>query len=346
MKFRNKVKTATGALAANLFGVRKPLNVTVSVTNRCTAHCRYCRIPERVQREMTTAELKSLIDQAADLGTQRLGLWGGEPLIRDDIGELVHHAAARGLYVTIDTNGHLLPQKIDAIAEAGHLMVALDGDRAAHDSVRGPGTFDLALAGLRAAIPRVPTWTLTVLARHSLDQIDFLLDLARREGTMCMFQVIYHNEKLGGSMEPFLPTNEAYRQAVQKLIDAKRHGAPIASSIPYLKRLLRWPDYATPLLEERLGGLRCWAGDLFCNIDTDGTVYPCSLLVGMGPGENFLKVGLKAAFDATRGVHCQACDAACYTEYNYLYRLSPRVVMSWLRAMHRTQKTMRRRAAQ
>ena len=344
MQTANVIRMGLGALAANLFGRRRPLNLMVSVTNRCTAHCRYCRIPDRVQREMTTEELVRLIDEAVALGTRRIGLWGGEPLMRDDIGRIVSHAAGRGLFVTMDTNGHRLQDRLDEVAEASHIVVALDGDRAAHDAVRGRGTFDLALAGLRAALGRVPVWTITVLTRQNLDQVDFLLDLARREGFLCTFQVIHHTETLGEAMGPFLADAAAYRDAARRLIAAKRAGAPIASSIPYLKHLLRWPDYAVPTMRERVGRLRCWAGRLYANVDTDGLVYPCSLMIGRMPARNFLEVGLKAAFAALQDIPCAACDASCFTEYNYLYSLSPRVIVSWLRAMRRTRRLMRERA--
>ena len=92
MKISNLVKIGVATVMAKATGAAIPLNVMISVTNRCPARCSYCNIPNRQQREMATDELISLFDQLKKLGTQRIALWGGEPLIRDDIGYLIDYA--------------------------------------------------------------------------------------------------------------------------------------------------------------------------------------------------------------------------------------------------------------
>ncbi len=99
MGLKNIVGMGRGALLANLFGRRIPLSVMYSVTNRCPSQCAYCNIPNRKQRELTTKEAFSLIDQLVEAGTQRLALWGGEPLVRDDIGSIIDYAKIKGLYL-------------------------------------------------------------------------------------------------------------------------------------------------------------------------------------------------------------------------------------------------------
>jgi hypothetical protein len=69
---------------------------------------------------------------------------------------------------------------------------------------------------------------------------------------------------------------------------------------------------------------------MYCNIDADGRVYGCSLLVGNTPAKNALEVGFQAAFDAIPPVPCHGCTAACYTEYNYIYDLDVACIREWL----------------
>ena len=116
-------------------------------------------------------------------------------------------------------------------------------------------------------------------------------------------------------------------------MDEKKKRAPIASSIKYLEYILHWADYAQPTALIMRNRLRCWAGKLYCNVDTDGSVYPCSLLVGKMASLNYLDVGFKKAFDYIGEVSCKACLASCFTEYNYLYSLDVKTIFEWLRSV-------------
>ena len=63
---------------------RTPLFVTLCVTNRCNLRCIYCyeEYYDRNHREMSTAEILSLIDQLAAMGTRYISINGGEALLR------------------------------------------------------------------------------------------------------------------------------------------------------------------------------------------------------------------------------------------------------------------------
>jgi MoaA/NifB/PqqE/SkfB family radical SAM enzyme len=276
-----------------------------------------------------------LIDEMDSAGTVRLGLWGGEPLLREDIGQIVSHAAAKGMYVTLDTNGLLWKQRRGELKDLEHLMISLDGDRAGHEANRGAGTFDRTLEAieLAAADPALKVWTLTVLTRHNLKDIDFILQTAERLGLRSSFQVLHHNDKLGRNHQELIPSNEEYRAAIRYLLRRKKEGARISSSSRYLNYLLRWDDYAAPKKKWPHCGLRCKAGALYCNVDANGKVYGCSLLADEEPAVSALEVGFQEAFRAIPAVPCQGCIAACFTEYNYLYRLDPVCIYEWIRSL-------------
>jgi len=332
MKLKNLVNMGMASLAANLTGAATPLNVMISVTNRCPARCSYCDIPNRQQREMTTAELIRLFDELKALGTQRVALWGGEPLIRDDIGYLIDYAKnSCGFFVSIDTNGYLVPGKIAELSSLDVMVISFDGPPEVHDENREPGSCAKVLEALRVACRTHNVFTITVLTNRNIGHIDFILDTARELGFATTFQLPHHTKSLASDCEhTFVAENEEYRKAIRQLIKRKREGYPIVSSYQYLNNLLKWEDYRQYVSAEQKG-LTCWAGKLYCNVDTDGSVYPCSGTIGTMPAKNFLEVGFKAAFDAIGEPACKACIASCFTEYNYMHSFHLGVIWNWLR---------------
>lgn len=337
MKLSTAFAMGAAALKANALGGVRPLNVMLAVTNRCDQRCRYCQIPSRQQAEMTTAQLVKLLEEMKAAGTVRLGIWGGEPLVRPDIADIVQAAHELGFWISMDTNGTLVPKKLDVVKNLDHLVISLDGPRELHDTNRQAGSFDHAMAALEATRGLISVWTLSVFTRHNLSAVDFLIENARRFNAMAAFQFLHHNETMGGSTESMRATDEDYRGVVKRLLLLKRRGAPIASSTRYLRYLLHWPDYAVPASSSPRGGMRCWAGQLYCNVDADGGVFPCSLLIGERPSMNALEAGFVPAFRfAGARVDCRSCDAACFTEYNCLYDLDPGVMWDWLSAIWTT----------
>ena len=337
MKLFTAMRMGLTALSANVVGGGKPLNVMLAVTNRCDQRCRYCQIPDRHQAEMTTAEIVSLLHQMKEAGTKRIGLWGGEPMVRPDIGDIVETAKQLGFWVSMDTNGKLVPRKLDVIRMLDHLIVSIDGPEAVNDLNREEGSFKSAMAALEAARGLTSIWTLSVMTRYNLGAVDFLLENAKRFSALAAFQFLHHNETMAGDTADMRPSNEEYRSLVARLIRLKRRGEPVASSYRYLKHLLHWPDYGVIKNRWPRGQMHCWAGRLYCNVDADGTVVPCSLLIGERPALNALEVGFEEAFRFSgEHVDCGACDAACFTEYNFLYDLDPGVIWDWLDAMQRT----------
>lgn len=336
MKLSNMIKMWLGTIGANFYNRRAPLNVMFSVTNRCTSRCNYCNIPFRKQKELTTNQIFSLIDQISQAGCQRLGFWGGEPLLRDDIGEIIDYAKRKNLFVTLDSNGYLVPQKKKILRNIGHLVLAFDGPESVHDLNREKGSFQKVMSAIREVSGKIPLWTVTVLTKHNVDSIDFILECARKYGFLATFQLLHHNDRLSRNQGELLPDAASYKRAIEKLIAEKKKRAPIGSSLKYLYHILYWPDYNIPTYPYRIHDLKCWAGKLYCNVDTDGSIYPCSLLVDKIGSLNFLEVGFKEAFENLQQNSCRGCMASCFTEYNYIYSLDIGTIVEWLKAMRKT----------
>jgi len=330
MNLKNLIYIGSSTLMANLFNKRTPVNVLLSVTNQCPSRCKYCTLPLRKQKELTTEQIFSLIDQLADLGTQRIGFWGGEPLMRPDIGKIIDYAKSKGMFITLNSNGYLIPQKIDELKNVDILALSMDGREKVHDKNREKGSHKKVIRALEIATKKMPVWTITVLTKNNLNEIDYILDLAEKMGFFTIFQILHHPSTGIGDTKSMLPSPEEYKAVINKLIESKKNGAPIVSTFKCLKYLLKWQDYAEAYrVEKQKGDIACWAGKLYCNIDTDGGVYPCPMLLGQVKALNFLDVGFKKAFDNLASVQCSACDISCMIEFNLMSSLDLGVIFNW-----------------
>ncbi len=331
MRLRNNVAMGMGALKANLFGVKTSLSVMLSVTNFCNSKCAYCDIPSRKQREMTTEEILGLIDEINAAGVQKLSLWGGEPLLRKDIGHIIGRAKEKGFYVNCDSNGYLVPQKFDEIKGLDFLILSFDGEKTHHDQNREPGSFDRFIRAVEHVNSRIPVWTLTVLTKHNINSVDFIVEKAKKYGFKTMFQVPYHPQGISSLMDVRAAAEE-YKKVFNYLIKLKDAGAPIISSKRYLKAVASWPFFPETTSGEKVsGGPKCWAGKLFCNIDTNGDMYPCSPMIGHVQPRSVLATGFREAFRMLEDLPCRSCLSACCLESNFVFSFDRLTIKEWLK---------------
>ena len=110
---------------------RPIISLRISITNRCNVNCFYCHhdgiLPQKY--EMTPDEIHRIAQVARNMGVQKIRLSGGEPLIREDIVEIVSKISSIGFKdVSITTNGTFLDKYADSLVEAGlnRVNVSLD----------------------------------------------------------------------------------------------------------------------------------------------------------------------------------------------------------------------------
>lgn len=114
----------------------KPLWLSLELTYRCPLKCSWCNNPldfeDYTPRELSTAEWKKALREARELGTLQLGFTGGEPLLRDDLEELVAYADGLGFYTNLITSGiGLTEERLLALKAAGlkHVQLSLQSTR-------------------------------------------------------------------------------------------------------------------------------------------------------------------------------------------------------------------------
>jgi cyclic pyranopterin phosphate synthase len=116
----------------------RPLrDLRISVTDRCNFRCVYCMPKEVFGREhrflerkelLTFEEIRRVAGVFVGLGVRKLRITGGEPLVRRDLERLIALLAELDVDLTLTTNASLLPQKAQALADAGlrRITVSLD----------------------------------------------------------------------------------------------------------------------------------------------------------------------------------------------------------------------------
>jgi len=102
---------------AKMASQRIPFSGSLEVTFRCNLRCVHCYVGDfrsgvQSKAELSTAEMRKILDQIADAGCLDLLLTGGEPLMRPDFLDIYTYAKQKGLMLTLFTNGSLLTPKI------------------------------------------------------------------------------------------------------------------------------------------------------------------------------------------------------------------------------------------
>ncbi len=312
------------ALRLRLLGQAAPIAVTLALTYRCTQRCGYCRIWERAGPEMGTAQVLRAIEELHDIGMCRLGLTGGEPLLRDDLDVIVDHAVDRGLFTTVFTAGALVPRWLGTLRKLDAVLVSLDGPPEVHDAARGAGAYEQALRAIRLLRDvGVPVWTNTVVTSHSLEAVDHVLELAERHNFLCAFQPVFrHSYSIDEPDVARLRADErAYSALVDRLIRLAREGAPILSSVRALERLR----------DPAPGPRDCLAGQAYCAVTPDGRVAPCQVMLQAPDLPDGLTLGFAEAF--RRAQRPVGCRCACFVtvEADLLFGLDPSTIAGALR---------------
>ena len=161
-----------------------PLWLLAEVTYRCPLQCPYCSNPldfASNQAELTTAEWASVLQQGRAMGAAQLGFSGGEPLVRNDLAELISEARHLGYYSNLITSGiGLTESRVREFLDAGldHIQVSFQAaDPELNNAVAGSRkAFEQKLAMARAVkeagYPMVLNF---VIHRHNIHQMNDII---------------------------------------------------------------------------------------------------------------------------------------------------------------------------
>ncbi len=111
---------------------RKLPKLDLNVTNKCNFRCTHCAFDSGIAQmpELSSSELETILIETKELGGKRFDITGGEPLIRNDIDELISVGKKLGYKIELVTNGSLLTEeKLTRFRQLGldGIAISLDG---------------------------------------------------------------------------------------------------------------------------------------------------------------------------------------------------------------------------
>ena len=290
------------------------------LTYRCPLRCPYCSNPldyrER-RSELSSEDWFRVFEQAEALGALQLNLTGGEPLVRDDLEELVAAARRLDFYTNLITSARPLTfARLEALKTLGLDAVQVsiqDSESEAATRIAGVSSHEQKLEAARWVKELgLPLTLNVVLHRENIDRLDALVGLAESLGADRL--ELANAQYLGWALvnrSALLPSRQQIERARAL---AKQAKARLAGKMELLFVL---PDYYGDRPRACMNG---W-GQRYVVVTPDGVALPCHMAHGL-PGLEFVNVREQSlatiwrdspAFAAFRGEAwmsptCKSCD--------------------------------------
>jgi len=270
------LRVLKASIMSRIFRHTFPVAMTFAVTYKCQCTCKHCSAGRHLRkdlRELSTKEAKALIDQSQNLGVSLIAFTGGEPLLREDIYELISYVDKRKALPILFTNGLLLSEEnVDKLVDAGlySLFVSIDSPiPEEHDKLRGmEGLFKAAIQGIKRMQSKGGFVGISSYATRSATQKGIykkLYSLARELGVenLIIFDGVPTGNMLNDTSEMLTP--EQHEEIRKFSSNVFRH-----RMVPQFNSQ-SWQNS----IEGYLGGIGCLAVNLQYYVSAYGEVSPC-----------------------------------------------------------------------
>ena len=251
----------------------KSFNLQWHITHRCNLRCSHCYQDDYSafgQRETLAQTLRQYDGFLKEYDFRGfLTVTGGEPLLHPDLFWLLGSARELGIKTAVLTNGTLLDlytaRRLSRLG-VDYVQVSLDGTRDVHDSIRGRGSFDAAVNGIRALTAfGIYTDVSFTVQRANLGELKPLARLCRRLGVDKLWfdrVILPAAEDRNG----LVPSGAEYAALCREAAALNRRGRiSCARALQFI-----------PCARQEV--YRCSAGDSLLALLADGSVMPCRRL--------------------------------------------------------------------
>ena len=267
-----------------------PYSAQIELTLRCNATCPFCSIhliPKRLKsNEMTTHQIKSLIDQISELGVNALSFTGGEPTLRKDLPELVYHAGVIHDFMNgIATNGYLMPQLLkekSRLEGLDYILLSLDYPTAElHDKKRGIKVFDRVMETITLSNKRdISVIISTVVMKDNIQFLENICELA--ENLNCSIELFPCEDIIRdhrnfqykiNNIEDMIPDLSVWAKLLHSLRSKYKNilTDPISINVVEKGGFGGAPEYHQT-------SLRCHVAEAYLFVRYDGFIdYPCKI---------------------------------------------------------------------
>lgn len=249
-------------------------DVQFELTFRCNERCKHCYCPREneIANELTTAEIKGILDELKEMQVMCVTFTGGDLFIRDDTFDILEYAYKLGFAINIFTNGTLLKDadffRLKALYPRSVHFSIYNYIPEKHDAfTQLPGSFEKTVAAIKKCrLLGIPTNIKVSLVEDNYKDVEGICKLAEDLGTTIQIS-LQVTPKNDGGMEPTkLRVNDAARYAeVMRKID--RH------------ILLTCAGETLNFEKQAENGPVCGAGAFALNINPYGEVFACNALL-------------------------------------------------------------------
>jgi MoaA/NifB/PqqE/SkfB family radical SAM enzyme len=301
----------------------RPYHAQWMLTRRCNYRCRGCNVwQEQDSAELSTEEIKKGLDVLKQLGVVELVLSGGNPLLREDIGEIIE-LSSRLFITTVYDNGSTAAQKIDALRPADFVAISIDSlDPAKNDYIRGvPGALKKAMqavkrlneegirVGIAPTISQLNVYEIPEMTNHFLEKrIPVWYSLYSFDTSEDPCQLF----KIGKQEDDFVITDKkAMVDLCDSLAALKRKTGQILITDKTLGAV-------KALYSDKGRTWRCQALRNFLMIDHLGRVAGCHLHESVASISDLPDLWNSRKFDELRRTYsnCTRCTYLCYIFYS------------------------------
>jgi MoaA/NifB/PqqE/SkfB family radical SAM enzyme len=314
----------------------RPHTLSHLVTSRCNARCATCLWRDATDTELDVGAALWLYEEASRMGIAHLVVWGGEPLLRQDLPELLAAARRGGLYTTLISNGWLLGDRWSEVGDAvDALIISLDDVGAAHDRLRAlPGLFDRLdrfVLSLPTGSRRPKLMVNMVLSRQNRGALSRVAAVARRWHAGLYLCPMETGEMIGGAFVPshahLALSRDDLSAAAREALELRTRGYPILATRAYLELLARDPD---------MTGYRCRFPNSVLTVAADGAIRDCrrhdqALASVTSLRESATPLSAVLGFARRRDLleeaaFCTSCSNPDVVELSWLWDLRPAMV--------------------
>lgn len=328
--------------------ISTPREIDVELTGNCNLRCHYCYFfdnPDVEYADLSTEEWLQFFDECGEANVMSIQLAGGEPFYRDDLKELIEGIVKNRMRFTMLSNGGLITDDIAAyIASTGRcdsIQISLDGGRAEiHDKVRGKGSFDQAVRGIRILQKHaIPVTMRCTIHRHNVNYLKETAKFVLDELELPDFSTnaAGYLGSCQSNAENLMLTVEDRMKAMETLdrLDKQYPGRLTASAGP-LADLQFWREMERSRTEQLSGDVStgsltgCGCHTTKLSVRSDGHYAVCSMISGISLGSinsdklvdvwrnNSTLCGFRErhTIELTSFDYCHDCDYSSYCTGN------------------------------
>ena len=260
--------------------IQFPLKIEFEITSKCNLGCKHCMLKLSQKEEMSKLQICGLIDEWVSNGLLELQLTGGEPLLRNDLLDIILYARKKGLKVLVSTNGTLITEEFSKqLSNTGAFIeVSLDGScEFVHDSIRGKGSFNKTITGIKMLKNYNNKVMLeTVIQKGNYEDLENICALSYELGA---YRHLFHSLRISKPEIKLLQLGREEMIDAQRRIFRLREKYDMQIQPPYLPVDKYFEQQGKQLFDNKVFG--CGALKFKCGVTADGDMYPCLLFSGI-----------------------------------------------------------------